>query len=300
MHDKRAIDPKLWQEVVVSQKELSGKSIVITGAGQGIGAAYAHLCGALGANVVVVDVNPDTAAQVSSEIVSAGGQSIAQVRDVGDSASMNDLASVCVSQFGGLDGWVNNAALYLSEKLEESDPEKIERMVHVNVLGVIYGTQAAARVMIRQGSGSIVNVTSGSQSGMRHNTVYGATKGAVASLTYGAALDMAEDGIRVNAISPTAATQMVAEHDTHWAKFGLAPTIQAMPTADNNAAAVAYLLSDRAEDVSGQVVRVDTAGLSIVGRPAVIQGATVEGSDWTFGGVIEAFDKSLRAYLVKA
>jgi NAD(P)-dependent dehydrogenase (short-subunit alcohol dehydrogenase family) len=283
----------------MSNEGLTGKSVVITGAGQGIGAAYARLCGALGANVLVVDVNPETAEQVSRDIVSAGGRSIAQVRDVGDPVSMDDLAADCVAEFGGLDGWVNNAGLYLLQPLEDSDPGMIERTVRVNVLGVIYGTQAAARVMMLQGSGSIVNVTSGSQSGMRHNAVYGATKGAVASLTYGAAMDLAEYGVRVNAISPTAATQMVVEHDKHWARFGIAPTLLTMPAPDNNAAAVAYLLSDRALDVSGQVVRVDAAGLSIVSRPRVVEGATAEGHDWTFERVVGAFDTRLRDYLVK-
>ena len=119
------------------------------------------------------------------------------------------IVQTALTTFGRLDGLVNNAGLFYLADPREDDPKSIEDMVHVNLLGTMFCGQHAIRYMAAHGGGSIVNDTSGAQSGMRHRGTYGATKGATASLTYSWSLDLAEYGIRVNAISPIARTAMV-------------------------------------------------------------------------------------------
>ena len=121
------------------------------------------------------------------------------------------IISACVEAFGGIDGLVNNAGLHAVNRFTEEDPVFARRMVEVNVLGGIYMSSQAARQMEAQGSGGvIVNVTSGAASGLSMMATYGATKGALAALTWNLANELKELGIRVNAISPAAQTAMVA------------------------------------------------------------------------------------------
>ncbi len=285
---------------VSDQRPLDGKSVVVTGAARGIGAAFARFAVTHGAQVVLADIDSTTVSQLAREL-RAGGQAVAVTADV---ASPDDVAAVvrtAVSEFGGLDGMVNNAALATSMgDVGEFDEMTVRRMVGVNLLGCIWGTEAAAAVMRPAGRGSIVNMTSGAHAGVRHRSVYGATKGGVASYTYGAAIDLAPHGIRANAVSPMGLTQMVTHNDAYRSRHGIdAPTAPSLP-ADNNAAAIAFLLSDLAEEVTGQVLRIDHEGLSIVRRPRPVEGSLVPGRGWSFSEVAEAYRDRLRDYVIDA
>jgi hypothetical protein len=137
--------------------------------------------------------------------------------------------------------------------------------------------------MLRQGDGSIVNIPSGAQAGHPTLSSYGATKGAVASFTYGWALELRDRGVRVNAVSPMAATPM-----TNYASH--------LPPAEVNSPPVLYLLSDASRAITGQVVRVIGKKLSLMCHPANIA-PVLERDAWTLDAVAEAFEQTLAAKL---
>jgi NAD(P)-dependent dehydrogenase (short-subunit alcohol dehydrogenase family) len=262
---------------------LDGKAVVITGSGRGLGRAYAMAAAAEGASVVVNDVDGDTAREAAAWIRDAGHMAVANAESVAEPDQAERLIEACVEQFGHIDGLVNNAGLIISGPAWELDPADARRLVDVNVLGVVYSGLAAIRRFRAQGHGVIVNVTSGGHLGMRDLALYGATKGAVASLTYGWARDLAPAGIRVIGYSPLAQTRMARN------AIGL-------PSPDRVALAVPYLLSDASVGLSGQVVRFDGTSLSLLRLPA-FAGPLVTRDDWTVDAVAEGLATTLRATL---
>jgi NAD(P)-dependent dehydrogenase (short-subunit alcohol dehydrogenase family) len=258
---------------------LAGKSVVVTGSGQGLGRAYAMDAAQAGASVVVNDINGAAAESVVAEIRALGGSAIASVHSVASTEQADELIKLATDTFGALDGLVNNAGILVEAPAGQTTAEQARAMVEVNVLGTIYCGQAAIEAMRRQGrGGAIVNVTSGTHLGQPGLAVYGATKGAVASLTYGWALDLHTSGIRVNAVSPLAVTAMkLPPYDGH-----------ARP--EDIAAVVRYLLADESSGVTGQLVRRARTELGLIRHPSI--GLMLSG-DWTFDDIARAFDDVL-------
>ncbi len=261
--------------------DLGGKSIVITGAGDGLGAAYARAAAALGATVVVSDINAEATERVVAEICAAGGRAVAHRCDVRDYAATEALIARCVDEFGAITGLVNNAGIYIAENFVTSNVEQLRQLVEVNVIGVYNCGRAAVGPMLRQGEGSIVNITSGAQAGHPTLSSYGATKGAVASFTYGWALELRETGIRVNSVSPMASTPM-----TGHASF--------LPPPDVNSPPVLFFLSDRSREITGQAVRIIGNKLSLMCHPANIA-PVLQRDTWSLDSVADAFDETLGA-----
>ena len=259
---------------------LDGRAIVVTGAGRGLGRAYARHAARHGAAVVVNDLDAAAGERVAGEIRTAGGTAVAGGHSVADRSAADDLVDLCVTRFGGIDGLVNNAGLFHQADPWDEDPERIRALVEVNLMGTLHcGLAAIARMHERQG-GTIVNVTSGTHLGHPRSAVYGATKGAVASLTYGWALDLADTGIRVNAISPLAVTDMkLPPYDGH-----------AQP--EEIAAVVTFLLSDRSAGITGQVVRRSRRGLGLISHPAIAPMAEAE--RWEVDDIDRAFHDTFR------
>ncbi len=265
---------------------LANKSIVITGAGRGLGEAYARLAAREGARVVVNDVDGDAAEAVASEIRREGGTAVTSRDDIGSWTSSGNLIGLCVEAFGAIDGLINNAGVFHMSSPEDERPEAVDRIIRTNINGAIYCGLHALTEMRRRDSGAVLNVTSGAHAGYPQMAVYGATKGALASLTFGWASDVAGTGVRVNAIAPIARTrmydQMLRFGDTRQAQTGL----DIHP--DKNAAIAIYLLSDLAESVNGQIVRVDVPRLSLMTHPAELQ-SRAECENWTVDAVDSAF-----------
>jgi NAD(P)-dependent dehydrogenase (short-subunit alcohol dehydrogenase family) len=260
---------------------LTGKSLVITGAGRGLGAAYARLAAEEGAAVVVNDIDGDVADHVAEDIIAKGGRAIAVTASVAEWDGAATVIDRCVDEFGRIDGLVNNAGIQLLGSPWQAEEHELRRLVEINVLGTMFCGVLALRKMVPQGFGAIVNVTSGAHMGLRSLGAYGATKGAVASLTYCWANDLVGTGVRVNAVSPLAGTRLAEEFQEF---LGLpdeerVQRMQRTPTPASNAPTVIYLLSDLAADVAGQIVRVDKGAVSIVGRPAVLSPSATPGPD---------------------
>ncbi|NDH53922.1 MAG: SDR family NAD(P)-dependent oxidoreductase [Betaproteobacteria bacterium] len=181
---------------------LEGQAVVITGAARGLGAAYARLAAAEGARVVVNDIDAAGAEAVAAQICSAGGEACASGANIARWDHAAALVQLCVDRYGAIDGLVNNAALFRMARPEEEEAEAVRALIEVNVLGTLHCGVHALRHMLLRRRGSIVNITSGAQAGSSLQGAYGASKGAVASLTYSWALDCAASGVRVNAFAP--------------------------------------------------------------------------------------------------
>lgn len=182
---------------------VEGKPCIVTGAGSGIGRASAQRLAAEGGKVVCADVDSESAEKTAQLIADAGGEAMAHTVDVSDAAAVQGMVQSAVDRWGGLSVLVNNAGVNLPGLLHETSDEVIDRTLDVNVKGELYGCRAAIPVMLANGGGSIVNISS--VNGIVSEpflTVYSASKGAIVMLTKGIALDYAKQGIRCNCICP--------------------------------------------------------------------------------------------------
>jgi NAD(P)-dependent dehydrogenase (short-subunit alcohol dehydrogenase family) len=276
---------------------LDGKAVVVTGAGRGMGAAYARSAAEAGAAVVVNDVDGGEARAVAAGITAKGGRAVADTSDVASWAEAAEVIDGCVSTFGRIDGLVNNAALMWVGRPDQLTEADLRRTIEVNVLGTAFCGLRALGHMTAQGSGAIVNVTSGAHAGIPLQCAYSASKGAVASLTYAWAADVAGQGVRVNAISPMGATRMTAAMRHYSLEQGQEPWPEITIPPENNAPAVVFLLSDAAAGVNGQVIRVEGEHLSLMTHPSVLYPA-VRRDHWTEDEVGRAFEEDLRHRLL--
>jgi NAD(P)-dependent dehydrogenase (short-subunit alcohol dehydrogenase family) len=182
--------------------ELAGKVAIVTGGASGIGRGMVERFLAEGAKVVIADVQADLGEKLAAE---AGPDAVFQHTDVGDQAQIAQLVAAAIERFGGLNVMVNNAGISspLRKGLFFEDLEEFDRVMRVNVLGVMAGTRDAARHMAESGGGSIINISSigGIQAGGGVAT-YRASKAAVIHFTKCAAIELAHYDVRVNCIAP--------------------------------------------------------------------------------------------------
>jgi NAD(P)-dependent dehydrogenase (short-subunit alcohol dehydrogenase family) len=189
--------------------DLTGKVVLVTGAGRGIGFGIAARCREAGASVFVADNDPETVVSAITRLAAVGsGGAVSSGRvDVSDPDAAADTIERCAAELGSVDVLVNNAGIYPITPIEDAGPDLIDRIMRVNVHSVLFMTKAFAARVRRQGSGgSIVNLASmeafhPSFPGM---SAYGASKGAIVSMTKHAALELAPLRVRVNAIAPGA------------------------------------------------------------------------------------------------
>ena len=234
--------------------QLTGKAAIITGASRGIGAAAAKELAGRGVPVVLAARSPDGIANLAEEINAGGGRAVACVCDVSRYEDVQQAVECCQANFSRLDILVNNAGIIEPiARLADSDPEQWSHIVDVNIKGVYYGLRAALPVMVQQGSGVIVNLSSGAATGALEGwSHYCSTKAAVLSLTRCADKEYRDRGIRVVGLSPgTVATGM---QDAIRAS-GINPVSQLDPgvhiSPELVARAIAWLCTDDASDLSG-------------------------------------------------
>jgi NADP-dependent 3-hydroxy acid dehydrogenase YdfG len=180
---------------------LAGKTVVVTGASSGIGAATARLLAQQKCNVVLAARREDRLKGLATEL---GEGALAVPTDVTDPAACQALVSRAIGDFGSLDILVANAGLGLYGSFAEGEPEDWRRMFEVNVLGVLYVTRAAVRHMLGRGSGDVVFISSlaGRRVPRADGTVYAATKHALTAVAEGLRMDVHDRGIRVIKVEP--------------------------------------------------------------------------------------------------
>jgi NAD(P)-dependent dehydrogenase (short-subunit alcohol dehydrogenase family) len=272
-----------------TKRVLEGKAVVITGAGRGIGRALAFAAAREGAAVVVNNRTGSLAEEVAAEIRAEGGVAVSNGGTVADWTQSAELIEQCLAEFGRIDGLVNNAGLFASAAPDELSESEIREIVNTNLLGTVFCGIHAMRAMRASGGGSIVNTTAGSQMGNELVSIYGATKGAVASLTYCWAVDMKADGIRVNAVWPSGDTRLAKRRPLR-----LQPV---QPPPETNAPLALYLLSDLSRAVTGQVLVSRGPLLALASHPDVSQ-SRVLADEWSIDTVARAFEDTLMASLM--
>lgn len=177
-----------------------GKSVVVTGAAGGIGAAIARRFAAQGARVVVADIDVEAAKSLAADI---GAEAVGVAADVRDASQVRAAVEVAVERFDGLDVLINNAGVAVLAPIAQLSVSDFARMVDVNLKGVFNGLQAAIPHLTDRGGGAIVNVASSAgTNGMPMIGGYAATKAGVINLTKTAAVELRPFGIRVNCVAP--------------------------------------------------------------------------------------------------
>ncbi|MEU7244105.1 SDR family NAD(P)-dependent oxidoreductase [Streptomyces sparsogenes] len=244
---------------------LSGKVILITGAGRGIGAAAARLFAREGARVLLAARTEAQLKAVTEEIRAAGGTADHVVCDLADATSVRAAVERAVELYGRLDAAFNNGATGVPPApLDEVREEDFDRVCAVNLKGTWLAMAAEVKaIRATAGKGALVNTSSvGGLMGNPQLPAYGATKRAVDSLTLSAAVTYGPEGIRVNAIAPgTTLTEML--HDWEAESPGVIERLNAdtplrrAADPEEIAQAAAWLLSDRSSYVTGTVLRVD-------------------------------------------
>jgi 3-oxoacyl-[acyl-carrier protein] reductase len=250
--------------------DLSGRVAVITGAASGIGEASARMLAGVGARVVCADLNIDGAQRVADAIAADGGAASARACDVAVRDDVDTLVEQTYAEHGHLDVMGNIAGIMHESAVVDTKEEDLDRVLAINLKGVFFGCQAAARVMVHQGSGSIINMASGAIDTPAPNIVcYAMAKAAVAQLTKTLATEIGPSGVRVNAIAPGfIITGMTGRHwrrpdgtvDEDRLAQVTAPMIERSTLGrvgqpDDIAYAVLYLASEASSFMTGQVVR---------------------------------------------
>ncbi|KUN81266.1 SDR family NAD(P)-dependent oxidoreductase [Streptomyces griseoruber] len=243
---------------------LEGRSVVVTGAGSGIGRATALAFAAEGARVLVADLNTDGAQAVVKEIEEAGGTAVAVTGDLSEQSVVDEVANTAVERFGGIDVLVNNAGIMdrMSALADVTDAEW-ERVIRVNLTAPFLLTRAVLPHMLAAGKGAIVSTAS--EAGLRGSAAgaaYTASKHGIVGLTKNLAVMYRGKGIRANAIAP-GGTKTAIVVDADRAAHGpaaLGPhfvNVGRLAEAEEQAAAIVFLASDAASNINGVVLPVD-------------------------------------------
>jgi NAD(P)-dependent dehydrogenase (short-subunit alcohol dehydrogenase family) len=246
-----------------SSLPLAGKVILLVGASTGIGVDAARVLAADGAALMLVARSEEPLAKLTAELTSAGHDVAYTTGDVAKAADVAGFVDATVARFGRLDGAYNNAAMGGGGRLDAVSEEDFDQIMAVNVKGTWLCMREEVRVMERQGSGSIVNVSSiGGLRGSSGMGVYQATKHAVIGLTRTAAHDFGPLGIRVNVLAPGPTESPMLAELRRTIPGGVEARIAATPlrkpgTGAEIGATAAFLLSGRASHISGVVLPVD-------------------------------------------
>jgi NAD(P)-dependent dehydrogenase (short-subunit alcohol dehydrogenase family) len=245
---------------------LKDKVAVITGAGSGIGRAVAMAFAAEGAKVVLSDCRTDGGGEATLHAVCAtGGEAVYVACDVSREADVKALIQTALDTYGRLDVMVNNAGILVAKPLLELTEADFDRVTSVNQKGTFFGIKHAAPALMAAGGGSIINTASiAADHGQHGGLVYGATKGAILSMTRTAAAELAEFNIRVNAVQPgvietgilaAAGVEPPAGETEHIRRE--TPLGHRLGTPEDCAPLYVYLASDESAFVTGQKLAVD-------------------------------------------
>jgi NAD(P)-dependent dehydrogenase (short-subunit alcohol dehydrogenase family) len=280
---------------------LDGRVAIVTGSGRGIGREFALCFAREGAKVVINDVgvsldgqgtDDDPAVQVCKEIEALGGEAVPNYDSVSDFDAAGRIVQTAVDAFGTVDILVNNAGIVRDKSLLKMEEADFDAVIAVHLKGTFNCTRHAAAIMKDKGYGRIVNITS--SAGLRGNfgqTNYGAAKAGIMGMTFVWSLELGKYGVTVNAVAPAGATRMTA---SLYERSG-----KEVPPEENpalNAPLVAYLASEEAAHVNGQILGRTEYAYTLFQQPKQIAWMWRDGG-WTAAEVAQDFDKTLGQHL---
>ncbi len=273
----------------MSALRVDGKVAVVTGSGRGLGRAYAVALAGAGAAVVVNDLDESAAAETVQRIAAHGGRAVSEVAAVGDSDTAQALVDRAVSEFGRLDVMVTNAGVLRDRVLWKMTDEDFDLVVHTHLRGTFTCARAGAIQMRSQGDGGRIIVV-GSPAGQFGNfgqTNYAAAKAGVVAFARTWALELARSQIAVNAIVPTAWTQMTESIPIYAPLIERVDAGQPLPREvrrehaigmpDECAPLVIFLASDAGAGITGQAIGIGGDKLTLYSHPAEVAFAYQEG-----------------------
>lgn len=247
-----------------SNNGFKGKSIIVTGAGSGIGRAAAIQFAMQGGKVLIADLNEATANAVAEEIRVAGGVAVTVAGDLSDQVIVDKVVATAIEQFGGIDVLVNNAGIMDSMSAnDEVTTKEWDRVIRVNLTAPFMLSRAALPHMLKVGKGAIVNTASEAAiRGSAAGTAYTVSKHGLIGLTKSDAVMYRNRGIRVNAVAPGGTRtniQVVPVEGAEGPKIlgGYMSNVGRIADADEVAAAIVFLASDAASDINGAILPVD-------------------------------------------
>ncbi|MGC5029379.1 SDR family oxidoreductase [Micromonospora sp. DT229] len=279
---------------------LDGKVAIVTGSGRGLGLAYAKELARRGASVVVNDVDATVTAEAVAAIQASGGRAVAVTAPVGPTETAQELVSTAVGQFGRLDILVTNAGVLRDTVLWKMSDEDFDTVINVHLRGTFTTVREAVRHMRQAGEGGRI-ICIGSPTGQRGTfgqTNYAAAKAGIVGMVRTWALELKRAGITANTVVPVAATAMTATVPYFAAAVQAEAQGEPMPaffrhdlgfgTADDVAGLIAFLGSDAAASVTGQVIGVGGDRLQIWTHPEAGLSAHREGG-WTYEALVQSW-----------
>ena len=243
--------------------------VAITGAGRGIGAGLAERFGQAGATVMVIDLHEDRAEETTSRLTQAGLRAFAIAADVVRPDEVQRLFSNCHEQHGRLDVLVNSAGFAERRSLLDVDEPYWDTTLDVNLKAPFFCLQAAARIMIKQGRGRVINLGSvGSHAAQMDLLAYNSAKGGIVLLGKAAALELAPHGITVNTVAPGGVegpwNEQFFDDPEYRRRWNATVPMGRMASNDDVAAAVLFLASEESKYITGQTIYIDGGKLSYV------------------------------------
>ncbi|GMK47932.1 MULTISPECIES: glucose 1-dehydrogenase [Paenibacillus] len=248
---------------------LEGKVAIITGAGTGIGKSTALRFAKEGAKVVVTDINEASVKQTADEVKKLGGEALAIRHDVGSEDNWIQVVDEAVKAFGTIDVLFNNAGIYVIKPLFDTTVEDWNRLMNINVTSVFLGMKHVIPVMLKQQRGSVINASSiAGIGGSPNHVLYGASKGAVRTMTKDVAMEFATQGIRVNSIHPGYINTAMVDYaaaTTHRDKEALGQAVSPIGrvgNVDEVSNLVLFLASDESSYMTGTEMVIDGGAMA--------------------------------------
>jgi NAD(P)-dependent dehydrogenase (short-subunit alcohol dehydrogenase family) len=243
------------------QHDFTDLAVLVTGAGRGLGRSTAAKLASCGATVGLVDIDGKNCTAAAAGIRDAGGRAIAYVADVSKRAEFAEAAAQFAAERGRIDAVVNNAMLLRYEPIEKVTEDVLDRMLAIGIKGSVWGAQLLLAHMDAERGGAIVNMASPvAERGFPNTAIYSLVKGAIVTLTKTLAAELGPRRVRVNAVAPGSVPTpgaMGLNDPAEYERRARTIPLRRIGREEDNAEAVAYLLSPEASFINGEILHVD-------------------------------------------